>query len=603
MLENRSQEVEMKIANNNSEKKNKTGLTFLTDMSISAKIILSFVMILVFLVVVIFVYISNIRVIVKQTKAIENELGPIDRNANALLYFMYNMNNTKDVFFEKEFKFQLQGVKEELLLQHDVYNTSYEKMLVLVEQKPEIKTDIEEVNGYYQEFMTNLQEIFKIYDSSELEIDELRSETQFQSELAEERIKSSIAKLQNITVKTNEDRVNAIKTVNTVVDRLRLFMLIAFSTSGIAFFATGLILYMSVSQPTKDLAEALTDISEGEGDLTVELIVRRDDELGKIETSFNTFLSHIRKVISDVKDTAVKLSNLIEEMKETSTSIATNVKDQAAAAEEVSATVEEITAGGEQVAHATKDQLDSLSTLSDKLEILSGHIDQVSQRLEDTVQMTENFADKARGGETLLLAMEESMKKIFNSSAEIQSIVTIIADISEQINLLSLNASIEAARAGDHGKGFAVVADEISKLADATARSLGDIDKLINANNDEIKTGLSNVNQTVEMLSDIIEGFSEIRAMMEKLSGVMESQLSMKNDVSKTAADVLGRSEAIQLSTEEQQLSMSEISQSIQNINEISQSNAEGVEHIAEKSKTIKDMSELLNQEVEFFKV
>jgi methyl-accepting chemotaxis protein len=560
-------------------------------------------MILVFLIIVVGVYITNIRVIERQTEAIENELGPIDRNANGLLYFMYTINNTKDEFFEKEFKFQLQVVKDELLLQQDVYKTSYEKMLNLVDNKPELKQDIITVNENYQEFVKNLQDIFTIYDNSELELADLNEETQFQKELAEEKIKTSIQKLQNITVKTNEDRVNAIKTVNSVVDRLRLFMFVAFSLSGIVFISIGIILYISVSQPTKDLAKALTDISEGEGDLTVELTVRRQDELGKIETSFNTFITHIRKVISEVKLTAVNLGDLIDEMNNISTAIATNVKDQAASAEEVSATVEELSASGDQVANSTKVQLESLSTLSGKLEILSGYIDQVSLRLDDTVTMTEGFANKARGGETLLLAMEDSMKKIFNSSAEIQSIVTIIADISEQINLLSLNASIEAARAGDHGKGFAVVADEISKLADATAESLSDIDNLINANNDEIKTGLSNVNQTVDMLSDIIEGFSEIREMMEKLSGVMESQLNMKNDVSKTAADVLSQSESIKLSTEEQQRSMSEIAISIQNINEISQSNAEGVELIADKSKIIQEKSEVLNNEVEFFKV
>ena len=91
-----------------------------------------------------------------------------------------------------------------------------------------------------------------------------------------------------------------------------------------------------------------------------------------------------------------------------------------------------------------------------------------------------------------------------------QNIVGIINDISDKINLLSLNAAIEAARAGDAGRGFAVVADEISKLADQTAHSIKEISDLIQENETEISRGTENVRASVEMISQIISGVNVI---------------------------------------------------------------------------------------------
>jgi methyl-accepting chemotaxis protein len=106
--------------------------------------------------------------------------------------------------------------------------------------------------------------------------------------------------------------------------------------------------------------------------------------------------------------------------------------------------------------------------------------------------------------------MDDGMKKIGASSGEMTGIVEIINSISDQINLLSLNAAIEAARAGDAGRGFAVVADAISKLADQTATSIKDIDGLIRANTEEIERGISNARTTIETISGIIEGVESI---------------------------------------------------------------------------------------------
>jgi len=197
--------------------------------------------------------------------------------------------------------------------------------------------------------------------------------------------------------------------------------------------------------------------------------------------------------------------------------------------------------------------------------------------------------------------MHESMGKIGASSREMTGIIKIINDISDQINLLSLNAAIEAARAGDAGRGFAVVADEISKLADQTAASIKEIDSLISVNEREIERGMTNVNETVGVIGTIIDGVSSIAGVMDSIYESTEKQLGINENVNREAGAVKGRSDEIANATGEQKIAITEIVKSISSINELTQAIASGSEEMSGNSEEMAGMAETLKSKVGYF--
>ncbi|MBE7410593.1 MAG: hypothetical protein HS129_00790 [Leptospiraceae bacterium] len=198
--------------------------------------------------------------------------------------------------------------------------------------------------------------------------------------------------------------------------------------------------------------------------------------------------------------------------------------------------------------------------------------------------------------------MTNSMQQITKSSDEMTKIVDLINEISNQTNLLSLNASIEAARAGEAGKGFAVVANEVSKLAEQTASRIKEIDKFIKANNSEIHGGQEKIQDTIRIIDRIIHGVSEVSSAMVTLSGFIQMQMEMNYGVNTNIHNMQSQSKSMKVSTEEQRIAISEIANSIFNINEKTQANAASAEEVAATTQNISSLSLKMKQSVEFFR-
>ncbi|HSV96622.1 MAG TPA: methyl-accepting chemotaxis protein [Spirochaetota bacterium] len=328
--------------------------------------------------------------------------------------------------------------------------------------------------------------------------------------------------------------------------------------------------------------------------ITEQAIEKSDEERRRSEESY----ARAGSLLGSVRETSKRLADSVEELSSTSNSFSEYSQNQAASAEEIMATIEEVSAGVDQVAIRAGEQFQSLTALVAKMNDLSTTIGSMGDDISEAVTLTGNIAANAKEGDRSLGDMSGSMQKIGESSKEMTGIVAIINGISDQINLLSLNATIEAARAGEAGRGFAVVADEISKLADRTADSLKEIDKLIKGNNSEIGSGLRNVDETVGVIRSIIEGVNTISSMMESLTNQMRVQQEINVDVNAEAAKVKQRSDEIKNSTEEQKTAVTEIVRSVASVNELTQSYAAGAERLSKSAKNVEFVADSLKNQI-----
>ena len=380
------------------------------------------------------------------------------------------------------------------------------------------------------------------------------------------------------------------------------------SVVGAVFIAIALVLAFFLSDrfasPILSLIEIIKQTSGG--DFTMEIpekLTGRHDEIGDLSRNFSIFVDEMKKIITDLQMAFDQLAVSSEEMAGTVSTFSESFQSQSASAEEISASTEQISAGMDNVARSTDDQNRTMELLSDQINNLASLIKENEALVQETSSLTDNMSSLAREGEDSLKGMDAIMLKITESSKDMTGILKIINDISEQINLLSLNAAIEAARAGDAGRGFAVVADEISGLADKTAQSLKEINNLINVNNVEIQNGQEGITNSINLISKIIEGVGKINDMAQKISGFMSEQIDSRNLVSDYSTKVMGMSENIKNSTGEEKLAVEEISKSINDISQNIQSNAAGSEEMASGAEELAGMAENLKEKMHFFSV
>lgn len=327
-----------------------------------------------------------------------------------------------------------------------------------------------------------------------------------------------------------------------------------------------------------------------------------NNEMHEMGIWFNLFMFKIAEVVGKTANLSRELFTSSDDLSRTIGEFSENTNIQAASAEEIMATIETLVTGFDLISERVSDHNLSLKTMIHRVKELTSIIDNMGEKVSKTQINTDEFTDKAKHGETMLKDMNQSMIKISSSSTEMMEIIGIIDDISEQINLLALNASIEAARAGEAGRGFAVVADEVSKLADQTAASLKRIDTLVKVNNSEIKKGLSNVQDTVDTIAVIIEGFNLISTMMKSVSDIMKVEIDTKHMVVDEMSSVEKRSAAIQEVTDEQKIASDDIVSSVTMINKTTQEIAARAEELAANSENMRDEAEALNESIVFFK-
>ncbi len=387
--------------------------------------------------------------------------------------------------------------------------------------------------------------------------------------------------------------------IEKIIVSLFVFAAIIIAT----FIFTGLFSGRYIVNPISSLLNAFRNVTSGDGDLTRKIEISTKDELNELALEFNSFTDKIRIIIRDIKSVAENLAASASEMSMATMSFSENSQSQAESSKKVTESTNDITMGMNDVAEHTGMQFESLTRIKEKMDILTVDARELSQKVDESTMVITRMTENARTGMDSLKKMNVSMNEISGASKQMENIISIINDISDQINLLSLNAAIESARAGESGRGFAVVADEISKLAEETAGSIGEIASLIKKNDEEIKDGVRDLNEANSTIGEIISGVNAINMLEKQISEFMKTQLNHNNDLNSNVNAIQELARNVKNNTDQQKISMNDISSTIERIDRITQQSATGSEEMAATAEEISAMAEQLNHKVSFFKV
>ncbi len=284
----------------------------------------------------------------------------------------------------------------------------------------------------------------------------------------------------------------------------------AFNTIAAALFTLlvvgGLTLFVSrlvVTRPIRELLERFRSITGGNADLTRRVEVRSADEIGQLGDCFNTFIGGIQTDIRSIGEQSLSLTDASNEMRSLSQQIASANEESSAQASMVSAAAEQVNANVQSVATATEE----LNANTREIAASASEAAQVANRAVEIADQTKVTFDQLDA-----------------SGTTIGNVVKVIYAIAEQTNLLALNATIEAARAGEAGRGFAVVADEVKKLANQTAQATEEISS----------TAAAISSQT----SDAGEAITEISAIIRKIHDIQTTIASGVEEQTATTAEI-----------------------------------------------------------------
>ncbi len=329
---------------------------------------------------------------------------------------------------------------------------------------------------------------------------------------------------------------------------------------------------------------------------------RKSNDLAEQALQKNTRqLEFISGMLVSLRDISGKVAGSSVEISRAASGFSDNAQSQAASAEEITSTIEEMGAGIDSVAAVVNRQADMVIKFMQRIGELSEFMQRTTGFITRSAEHAGEISLKGKAGEDSLAVMNTGMNSIRQSSSDMNGIIEIINDIADQINLLSLNAAIEAARAGDAGRGFAVVADEISKLADRTTSSIRDISGLISINEKEISSGLSNLAGILGTLQDIVSGVTGISDRLSEILNYMREQMDSNEALKHEGAAIQTVSDEIRTATEEQKVAAGEISRSISLINDIAQKNATGAVELADNAEKLASMADELNGKVREF--
>lgn len=354
---------------------------------------------------------------------------------------------------------------------------------------------------------------------------------------------------------TEKEAIVAYKT-STIANAGSIAFLVAVVAVSVAFglkqtnLLTGLLV-----PPIIELQEASAKLANGDLDINIEYDA--DNELGDLARAFRTTCHQMEGMIQDLTFVLDGLKDGNFNVKSADHSLYTGdfqkliwdveatARKQSDTLMQINDTVGQVALGAEQLAASATDIAEGASNQERAIKALSGNVENITQistqSTESAITTVENIkhaVNKAEQGKTEVSALNGAMERITSTSREIEKIIATIEDIASQTNLLSLNASIEAARAGDAGRGFAVVAEQIGKLAQDSAKAAVQTRDLISKSINEIEDGSKIVANATEIITETIGNMEHFEVTASHMADAFKQQSDMLKNIERDIAQI-----------------------------------------------------------------
>jgi methyl-accepting chemotaxis protein len=404
--------------------------------------------------------------------------------------------------------------------------------------------------------------------------------------------------------------------------------------AAVALIVAVIIIYFTLSTTTKPIvkvSKTLKDISEGEGDLTRTIAVSSKDEIGDLALYFNKTLDKIKGLVILIKKQAGVLSeigaDLSNNMNETAAavneitsniqSIKGRVINQSASVTETNATMEQVVANINKLNGHVENQGRDVSQASSAIEEMVANINSVTNTLISNAANVKTLQEASEVGRTGLSNVAQAIQEISRESEGLLEINAVMDNIASQTNLLSMNAAIEAAHAGESGKGFAVVSGEIRKLAESSgtqSKTIGTVLKKIAESIKKITSATDNVLARFEAIDSSVKTVSQ---QEENIRNAMEEQSEGSKQLLQSSGSLNGITQQVKAGSEEMLQGSQEVMNESRNLEKVTQEITGGmnematgadqmniaVNHVNEISGKNREAIDVLLREVSRFKV